>query len=342
MLEILTADEAGFCFGVERAINITKNAVQDTDQKVYTLGPLIHNPQVVKNLKKSGIDFVNDIDQIDQGVLIVRTHGVEPSILKKATDKGIKLIDATCPYVKNAHIYANKLINNDYQTFIFGDKNHPEVKGIFGHTDSKGIVIESIEDLKKIDIKSKVGLVAQTTQSYDQYFRIIKYLIPEVKELKVFNTICNTTGKRQKSARQLAKKVDAMLVIGGYNSANTKRLAEICSKTNTPTFHIETVEQINWDKIKDFNKIGITAGASTPDWIIKEVLEIMAEEKKDVNVEKEEDLKVDEVKEEKQKEEQPVKTVQEKDVEVDFEDSEETTKEDKDEEVKKDLKEVED
>ena len=309
MLEIITADKAGFCFGVKRAIEIVKEAVAGTDKNVYTLGPLIHNPQVVEDLRQKGVHLVDDIEDIDDGILIIRTHGVEPEVLERAQKKGLDIIDATCPFVKNAHKYANELVETDYQTFIFGDRNHPEVRGIFGHTKNKGIIIETIDDLKGIDLEDNIGLVAQTTQSYEDYLKIISYLLPKAKELKIFNTICNTTGNRQEAAKELAKKVDVMYVIGGHNSANTKRLAEISANTNTPTFHIETVDEINWENIRNVNKIGITAGASTPDWIIKEVLEIMSEEKKEVEGKEQEELEeqveeqVDEVKEEEIEEE---------------------------------------
>ena len=325
MLEIITADEAGFCFGVKRAIEIVKEAVAGTDKKVYTLGPLIHNPQVVEDLRQKGVHLADDISEIEDGILVIRTHGVSPKVLNKAEEKNLDIIDATCPFVKNAHKYAKELVETDYQTFIFGDKNHPEVKGIFGHTKNKGIIIESVDDVHDIDLDDKIGLVAQTTQSYEDYLDIISYLLPKVKELKVFNTICNTTGNRQKAARELAKKVDVMYVIGGHNSANTKRLAEISADTGTPTFHIETVDEINWEKINNTNKIGITAGASTPDWIIKEVLEIMSEEKKDVEGKEQEEL-------EEQGEEQ-VEDVEEEEIEEEAEEIVEEAKEEVEEEA---------
>ena len=325
MLEIITADEAGFCFGVKRAIEIVKEAVAGTDKKVYTLGPLIHNPQVVEDLRQKGVHLADDISEIEDGILVIRTHGVSPKVLNKAEEKNLDIIDATCPFVKNAHKYAKELVETDYQTFIFGDKNHPEVKGIFGHTKNKGIIIESVDDVHDIDLDDKIGLVAQTTQSYEDYLDIISYLLPKVKELKVFNTICNTTGNRQKAARELAKKVDVMYVIGGHNSANTKRLAEISADTGTPTFHIETVDEINWEKINNTNKIGITAGASTPDWIIKEVLEIMSEEKKDVEGKEQEEL-------EEQVEEQ-VEDVEEEEIEEEAEEIVEEAKEEVEEEA---------
>ncbi len=332
MLEIITTDEAGFCFGVKRAIEIVKEAVASTEKKVYTLGPLIHNPQVVEDLRQKGVYLAESIDEIDDGILVIRTHGVEPKVLDKAQEKGLNIIDATCPFVKNAHKYAKELVETGYQTFIFGDRNHPEVKGIFGHTDNKGIIIESVEDIQEIELSENIGLVAQTTQSYEDYLKIISYLLPKAKELKIFNTICNTTGNRQQAAKELAKKVDVMYVIGGHNSANTKRLAEISANTDTPTFHIETVDEINWENIKNVNKIGITAGASTPDWIIKEVLEIMSEEKKEVEGKEQEELEeqVEEQVEEPTEEEiekEAEEIVEEAKEEVEEEEAQEETEE---------------
>ena len=286
LLEIVTADEAGFCFGVQRAVNIGINAASDKEKDVYTLGSIIHNPQVVNRLKSLGITSVDSPEEIDEGVLIIRSHGVSPSVLKKAKERGLDIIDATCPYVKNAQKHVQKLVQEGYQTFIFGEKNHPEVKGIYGFSDQQAKIIREHSFWKNIKLKNRVGFVAQTTQSPKAYKKIISNVISQVNELKVFNTICNTTQKRQNSSKQLARKVDIMLVIGGFNSANTNRLAEICSKTGTPTYHIETIADMNWDWLYNKEKIGITAGASTPDWLIKEVIQAM-KEKEENNEEQE-------------------------------------------------------
>ena len=290
MLEIITAEEAGFCFGVQRAVDIAVEAVKDYENKdVYTLGPIIHNPQVVKRLEELGIKAIDSIDEISQGVIIIRSHGVEPEILNNAQEKGLHIIDATCPFVKNAQKYASMLIKEGYQTFIYGDKDHPEVKGIFGATDKKANIINSKEELFEQNLDERIGFVAQTTKSPSSYQEIISEVIIKVNEAKVYNTICNTTEIRQSSASELAEKVDIMFVIGGHNSANTNRLAEICKNTKTPTYHIETVDEIDLDWLKKKEKIGITAGASTPDWLIKEVIEFMSEEKKDIEMEENND-----------------------------------------------------
>jgi len=315
VLEVITAEEAGFCFGVERAIDmVLKAAGENEDLNVYTLGPLIHNPQIVKKLEEKNVKVASSLAEIDSGIVIIRSHGVAPEIIEKAREKNLKIIDATCPYVKNAQKYASQLVDEGYQTFIYGDEDHPEVQGIYGASEKKAIIIREKQDLNSVELKARVGFVAQTTKSPESFRDIINLVITEVKELKVFNTICNTTDVRQSSARKLAEDVDIMFVIGGHNSANTTRLAEICAATNTPTYHIETAAEIEKEWLSGKNKVGITAGASTPDWLIREVVQLMNEENKDVNVESNENVE--------EKEEQVVEEVEET-VEV----TEETTEE---------------
>ncbi|MFW6269782.1 MAG: bifunctional 4-hydroxy-3-methylbut-2-enyl diphosphate reductase/30S ribosomal protein S1 [Bacillota bacterium] len=292
-MEIFSAKEAGFCFGVKRAIASAKEAASENGTSVYTLGPIIHNPQVVNDLENLGVKAVDSIDVIDEGTVIIRSHGVSPKIIEEAKKKRLQILDTTCPFVKKAQDYAKKLIEDGYQTIIYGDHDHPEVVGIYGATNEKAIIISNKEDLKKIKIAKKVGFVAQTTKSPASYKKIISSVIERIKELKVHNTICNTTEIRQQSAAELAKKVDMMFVIGGHNSANTNRLAEICRQSNTPTYHIETAAEIDKQCLKNKEKIGITAGASTPDWIIKEVIEAMSEEKKDLEVKEEVEEKIE-------------------------------------------------
>ncbi|MGP3777725.1 bifunctional 4-hydroxy-3-methylbut-2-enyl diphosphate reductase/30S ribosomal protein S1 [Halanaerobium saccharolyticum] len=318
VLEVITAEEAGFCFGVERAIDMVLEAASENDDlNVYTLGPLIHNPQVVKKLEEKNVKVASSLAEIDSGIVIIRSHGVAPEIIEQAREKNLKIIDATCPYVKNAQKYARQLVDEGYQTFIYGDQDHPEVQGIYGASDKKAIIIREKEDLKSVELKAKVGFVAQTTKSPESFRDIINLVITEVKELKVFNTICNTTDVRQSSAKRLAEDADIMFVIGGHNSANTTRLAEICAATNTPTYHIETAAEIEKEWLSGKNKVGITAGASTPDWLIREVIQLMNEENKEVNVESTENVE--------EKEEQVVEEVEE--VEETTEETEETTEE---------------
>ncbi|MBF8436765.1 bifunctional 4-hydroxy-3-methylbut-2-enyl diphosphate reductase/30S ribosomal protein S1 [Halanaerobiaceae bacterium Z-7014] len=323
VLEITTAEEAGFCFGVKRAIDMAMEAVQDeSDIKVYTLGPIIHNPQVVEKLEELGIRSVEDLSEIDSGVIIIRSHGVEPKTIEQAENKGLTILDATCPYVKKAQKNAQLLMEEGYQTLIYGDQDHPEVKGILGATDYKALIVEDKNDLDEIDLQSKVGIVAQTTKSPASFKELIGLLLNRVKELKIYNTICNTTQVRQSGAENLADDVEIMFVIGGFNSANTNRLAEICSNTGTPTYHIETAEDIEWSWLENINKIGITAGASTPDWLIKEVIQAMSEEKKDLEIEEKEQEEIEEL-EKKEENDEVIETKEEPEVE-EVEASEET------------------
>ncbi|MFW6278653.1 MAG: 4-hydroxy-3-methylbut-2-enyl diphosphate reductase, partial [Bacillota bacterium] len=220
LLEVITSKEAGFCFGVKRAVNMAVNAVKDENRdSVYILGSIIHNPQVVDKLKTLGISSVDSLAEVEEGTLIIRSHGVHPDILQKAKDKNLEIIDTTCPYVKKAQDYVQKLVEENYQVFIFGDKNHPEVKGIYGFSNKQGHIIKNEQDLAKIDLEKRIGFVAQTTQSPEAYKNIISSVIDKTKELKIYNTICNTTQRRQNSAVVLANKVDLMFVIGGFNSA---------------------------------------------------------------------------------------------------------------------------
>ncbi len=209
-----------------------------------------------------------------------------------------------------------------YQTLIYGDQDHPEVKGILGATDYKALIVENKNDLDEIDLQSKVGIVAQTTKSPASFKELIGLLLNRVKELKIYNTICNTTQVRQSGAENLADDVEIMFVIGGFNSANTNRLAEICSNTGTPTYHIETAEDIEWSWLENINKIGITAGASTPDWLIKEVIQAMSEEKKDLEIEEKEQEEIEEL-EKKEENDEVIETKEEPEVE-EVEASEET------------------
>ncbi|MFN2341132.1 MAG: 4-hydroxy-3-methylbut-2-enyl diphosphate reductase, partial [Halanaerobium sp.] len=315
VLEVIKAEEAGFCFGVQRAIDmVLKAAGENEDLDVYTLGPLIHNPQVVEKLEAQNVKVASSLAEIDSGIVIIRSHGVAPEIIKEAREKNLKIIDATCPYVRNAQKYARQLVDEGYQTFIYGDQDHPEVQGIYGASNKKSIIINKKEDLNSIKLKAKVGFVAQTTKSPESFRDIINLIITEVKELKVFNTICNTTDVRQSSAKKIAEDADIMFVIGGHNSANTTRLAEICAATNTPTYHIETAAEIEKEWLSGKNKVGITAGASTPDWLIREVVQLMNEENKEVNVESTENVE--------EKEEQVVEEVEET-----IDETEETTDE---------------
>jgi len=279
-MKIVVAKNSGFCFGVKRAMKIIDDLEKFSKEKpLYTLGPIIHNPQVVDSLEEKGIFPLEDVSKVKKGSLILRTHGVEKKLLDKIKRKNIKYIDATCPFVANAHNYVKKLFKEGYLVVIFGEKDHPEILAINSQIDNKGIVVEKKEDVKKIfNLKDrKIGVISQTTQSLEKFKEIVCELMDNFKEIYVVNTICNATSLRQNSAVEVAKKVDLMLVIGGKNSGNTKRLFQICYALNKNTFHIETYKEIESfkEKVLKSKRVGLVAGASTPDWIIDEVVNFL-------------------------------------------------------------------
>lgn len=275
-MKIIAAESMGFCFGVKRAIKLARDISGKTDEKVYTFGPIIHNPQVVQELKEEGIIPVNNLEEIDIGYIVIRSHGIDPSVLNEIKEKGLKIVDATCPLVKKAQERARELVKEGYDVIILGEKDHPEVKGLMGYTGGKARVVEGSSDFG-VENESRVGIVAQTTQSMDSFKNIVDRLIPEVSELKVFNTICGVTEERQEEVRKLAEIGDLVIVIGGKRSANTSRLAAISKEKGCETYHIETEQEIKKEWFKKKKIVGVTAGASTPDWIIKKVLKKLRE-----------------------------------------------------------------
>ncbi len=277
-METILAPKAGFCFGVKRALDLAMKTARETNKKIYTLGPLIHNPQVVEDLSQKGIKVVKDLSEIpDEGVIIVRSHGVGPEIFNKANELGLQIVDATCPFVKKAQKLAKELNEQGYQVVVVGDREHPEVTGIIGWTGQQAIVIETPEQAEKLQPFKKIGIISQTTQPEENFEQIVSVLQDRAEDVKVYNTICNATKDRQDAAVELAKKVDVMIVIGGKNSANTQKLARLCANTGTRTYHIETADEIKKHWLTGKKLIGITAGASTPDWIIEEVKSYMEE-----------------------------------------------------------------
>jgi 4-hydroxy-3-methylbut-2-enyl diphosphate reductase len=270
-MKIFLADKAGFCFGVKRAINTAYEAAGKGH--VYCLGPLIHNPQEVERLRKAGIETVTDFSTLKPGdSLIIRSHGVPPHVLTQARDMGLTIIDLTCPFVGKAQRDAEVLQKEGYQVVVVGEKKHPEVQSILGYAGEDAIVVETGEDIEGLKLRARLGVVAQTTQSYSNFSEIVLKLLRLSKELKVFNTICSSTKERQNAASVLASQVDVMLVVGGRNSANTSRLATLCRQEGKPTYHIEVAEEIQAKWLEGIRTIGVTAGASTPDWVVDGVL----------------------------------------------------------------------
>lgn len=272
-MRISVVDKAGFCFGVQRATKLAFETAATCGERVFTLGPLIHNPQVVQKLKDKGVDVVQSLDEVSEGTLIVRSHGLHPSILAQATEKGLKIVDATCPFVKKAQSYAALLKQEGYQVLIVGERTHPEVQGIMGYSGGDLLVVAHPEDVAKLKITSAIGVIAQTTQSLSNFISIVDELLKNVRELKIFNTICGATMVRQKATLDMARQVELMLIVGGRNSANTTRLAQLCNDIGTPTYLLETSDEISSSWFEGKSEIGVSAGASTPDWIITEVVD---------------------------------------------------------------------
>ena len=275
-MEIRIAENCGFCYGVKRAVNMAQDT-SDQLERSYTLGPIIHNPQVVSNLEEHGVYAVDSLDEIPGGTVIIRSHGVGPAVYEEATDKGLKVVDATCPHVKKAQQDAKSVIDSGMSLVILGEEKHPEVISINLWAQNKGIVIETEEKGKILPVVENRGVVVQPTFSQFKFQSIIDILEEKTQNLKVFKTICTATQERQNSAVELAKTVDLMIVVGGKNSGNTNRLAEVCRDVGCTTYHIETAAELQLDWFNHVQTVGVTAGASTPDWIIKEVIDTMNE-----------------------------------------------------------------
>lgn len=273
-MKIIVAKTAGFCFGVKRAVDIAFQVAQKKRKGVYTLGPIIHNPQVVESLKEKGIvplEHISGKKKKDIKALIIRTHGIPLSLYEEIASMGCDIIDTTCPFVKKAQDYAKLLKEEGYQVLILGEKKHPEVTGLMSYAGMDALVVDGETPLPKL--KSRVGIVVQTTQPLEALKKVLSDAIEYAKEIKVYNTICNSTALRLKETQEMARKVDAMVVVGGKNSANTTQLARLCRSLSVPTYHIETSSEIRKGWFKGAKRVGVTAGASTPEWIIKGVVE---------------------------------------------------------------------
>ncbi|MGP1617783.1 4-hydroxy-3-methylbut-2-enyl diphosphate reductase [Peptostreptococcus stomatis] len=294
MKNILIADNAGFCFGVKRAMNMAWNELDKSDKvAIYALGPLIHNKQAVAKYEERGmltVDTIEEIEKIEsekvrRGIdaskdreMIIRSHGVSKSIYDEAKLKNIPIIDTTCPFVRKIHYLANKCFEDGKQLIVIGDRNHPEIIGINGWSSHSAIIAKNLEEISNISFETNKDyfIVAQTTMNEKEFDAIINYIRSLDIKFEVENTICSATRVRQESARELAQKVDLMIVIGGKHSSNTQKLVKICQDI-VDTFSIETKEDLDRNLLEKYHTIGITAGASTPDWIIEEVINFLRE-----------------------------------------------------------------
>jgi 4-hydroxy-3-methylbut-2-enyl diphosphate reductase len=275
-MEVRLARKRGFCFGVERAIGMAERAVENAESgRVVALGPVIHNPQVVKRLEEAGLNQSAQLDQLrNEMTVLIRSHGVAPDVYDLAEEKGLSLVDATCVLVKRAQTVVKQLHDEGYQVVMIGDADHPEVKGVIGYAPDV-IVVDQEDELKeKLPNRGKLGIVMQTTHALEQVARMIGAIAAlGFQELKIVNTLCLEAVRRQEAAGELSSEVDVMFVLGGLQSANTRELARICQEQGTRTFHLETWAGFEADMVAGCQVAGITAGASTPDEIINEFAE---------------------------------------------------------------------
>jgi 4-hydroxy-3-methylbut-2-enyl diphosphate reductase len=267
---IKKAKSYGFCFGVKRAVEIAENS-----KNAVTLGPLIHNPLEIKRLADNyNVNYVDSINKIDENIkrVIVRTHGIPKQELEKLKKKNIEIIDATCPFVKKPQEIVEEMSKAGYDIVIFGDINHPEIKGVMSYSvHNRVFVVLNVEELKNKKLKERIATVAQTTRKIKDYLEITNYLIQNYKEVRVFNTICNATFENQDAVRELAKEADIMIIIGGKNSSNTKQLYNI-AKEYSESYLIENENEINPKWFKNKTLCGISAGASTPEWLVEKII----------------------------------------------------------------------
>ncbi len=263
--------------GVKRAVDSALAAPSEHDGPMYTLGPLIHNRQVVERLEARGVHICEHLDDIDAGTVVIRAHGVPPETVRRIKDAGLEIIDATCPHVLSSQRAIRRHSSAGCQVVIAGDKDHAETVGLMGYCVGPSVAIGSVEEAEEVELAEQVCLIAQTTFNEAAYEEIAETIRRRRPSAVVLNTICKATRMRQDECRELAANVDAMVVVGGYHSANSRRLAEIAHSTGTPTFHIETVDDLDESELAKFGTVGVTAGASTPNWTVRAVIRRLEE-----------------------------------------------------------------
>jgi 4-hydroxy-3-methylbut-2-enyl diphosphate reductase len=267
MMKIIKTAHVGFCFGVNRAVSTVLREAEATKDTIYTLGPLLHNPQMVEMLTRKGVVPVDDVTMLEKGTVAYRSHGIRKEEEEYIRTRRLRAIDTTCPFVKRVRKYAVFLRKNGYKVVIAGDANHPEVKSVLSYLDNDGIVLRNSFPIEA----KKIGVVSQTTLDQDTFADVVRGLAGEAEELRAYNTICESTKTRKQEAAELASKVDVMLIVGGKNSSNTTKLFALVKKIQPQTYHIETEEELESHWFSGVGKVGIAGGASTPDVIIDRV-----------------------------------------------------------------------
>ena len=270
-MDVKIARTAGFCWGVRRTVDQVMEFADGARSPVVTLGPVIHNPQAVARMQEKGVKTVNAVAEVGEGTtVVVRTHGAVKSEMDAAKTRGLELVDGTCPYVKYPQAMAQRLSREGYHLVIVGDANHAEVKGVVSYSEGPCTVVKPGGPIPEVEAQ-KVAVIAQTTCIGADFERVVGALALRHKEVRAVNTICSDTEERQADARQLAGEVDAVVVVGGKNSANTRHLAEICRAIQPRTWHVETEEELDPGWFRGCHLVGISAGASTPDWVVEGV-----------------------------------------------------------------------
>lgn len=271
-MKVILAKTAGFCMGVRRAVDTTMELVEQGRGEIHTLGPLIHNPQVLGQLREHGVDILLEIPEKVSGTVIIRAHGVPPLQEKKLAEAGATIKNATCPRVIKVQVIIKKYRQQDCFTVIIGDKHHAEVDGLLGHAGSSGIVVTNEEDVAALQISGPYIIVSQTTQDQESFARLSDMILEKFSDGRVFNTICDSTSKRQEEVRKLCGEVEAMIVVGGRSSANTRRLGDVAMSMGCPVYLIETEQELDCRDLFQYDKVAVTAGASTPVWMIDRVV----------------------------------------------------------------------
>ncbi|MDR7485374.1 MAG: 4-hydroxy-3-methylbut-2-enyl diphosphate reductase [Armatimonadota bacterium] len=276
-MEVVLARHQGFCGGVRRAVEMSEAAARAHPGGVQTWGPLIHNPQVVGRLRDQGVSVTEDLDGLGGEAFVVSAYGVEGAVLRAARERGMAIIDATCPVVTRAHALAFKLADEGYQIIAVGDHGHPEMVTLKEALGDRVTIVHTREEAAAVKVRGRIGVISQTTQSMQNFREIVGDIALRTKELKVVNTLCPAITVRQEEAEVLVEQVDALVVVGGHHSSNTTRLAEIGRARMLPTFHIETPDEIDPAWFAGVRRVGVMSGASTPDWIIAEVVRRLQE-----------------------------------------------------------------
>jgi 4-hydroxy-3-methylbut-2-enyl diphosphate reductase len=272
-MEIVVAKHMGFCGGVKRAVEMARGTAEQATGPVFTWGPLIHNPQVVQRLEQSGVNVTETLEGLHGEAFVVSAYGVEHAVLDAAKARGMRVVDATCPVVIRAHSLAFKLVEEGHQLVVVGDHGHPEMVTLKEVLGDKVTIVHDRTEAAQVKLRGRVAVMSQTTQSQENFRQIVGDLSLRTKELKVVNTLCPAITVRQEEAGKLVEEVDALVVIGGHHSANTTRLWEIGRGRNLPTHHIEVADELQAAWFDGVGRVGVMSGASTPEWIIAEVLE---------------------------------------------------------------------